>query len=554
MQGELDLDVCKDVKINMNIQVSINEDELFKHNPSSSYYNDICCAYTTDDNTDILIEDRKNEFNDEYLSLCENNCTYKGYNSQAKKASCECQAKNDISLISEIANNQDKLLSKFTDIKKTLNIEIIKCYHLLLDVGGLKSNIGSCFLLSILFVEFTLSIAFIVKGYKSFINYISKNIIKIEDIRNNISIREEKDKKRKYKNKNKNGKPSININIINSRQCIINRSFSSNKIKGGNNPPNKNNNNLNNFASPINKSHRSHKTDKKNKTHQNNKGSKIHKKYKSDEIYKNNRNKKSYKNYKIPELDKLGKTLKEKNNIKGKKIIEGKKYINYNDYELNNLPYQEALKIDKRDYIPYYISLLKYNQLLIFTFYTYNDYNSKIIKICLFLLLLSLYYTVNALFYNSDTLHQIYVNKGKYDFLYNILKIIYSSFISTITKIIGSYFSLTEKNIMNLKQKTDKKSQEITKFLRCIKIKFILFYLVAFLFLTIFWYYLACFCAVYKNSQVHVIKDASVSFVISLLYPFGLSLLPGIFRQIALRDKKGGKECIYKFSKFLQLL
>ena len=112
-------------------------------------------------------------------------------------------------------------------------------------------------------------------------------------------------------------------------------------------------------------------------------------------------------------------------------------YVNnrYNDYELNNLSYQEALKEDKINFSEYYLSLLKYNQLLIFTFYTYDDYNSKIIKISLFLLLISLCFSVNALFFNNDAIHTIYLNKGAYDFIYQLHKIIYSSLISTSIKI-----------------------------------------------------------------------------------------------------------------------
>ena len=231
-------------------------------------------------------------------------------------------------------------------------------------------------------------------------------------------------------------------------------------------------------------------------------------------------------------------------------------YVNnrYNDYELNNLSYQEALKEDKINFSEYYLSLLKYNQLLIFTFYTYDDYNSKIIKISLFLLLISLCFSVNALFFNNDAIHTIYLNKGAYDFIYQLPKIIYSSLISTSIKIIISYFSLTEKNIIKFKKAKDNKIETITKFFHCLIIKFIVFYFLTYIFLIMFWYYLGCFCVIYKNSQIHVIKDTLISILISLLYPFGLSLLPRIFRVKALKDKNSDKECLYKFSKLLQLI
>ena len=73
------------------------------------------------------------------------------------------------------------------------------------------------------------------------------------------------------------------------------------------------------------------------------------------------------------------------------KIIDPKKTLTselnnykYNEYEMNNLIYEEALKLDKRTYFQYYFSLLKRKQLLIFTFYTSTDYNSRYIKLCLF--------------------------------------------------------------------------------------------------------------------------------------------------------------------------
>ena len=70
------------------------------------------------------------------------------------------------------------------------------------------------------------------------------------------------------------------------------------------------------------------------------------------------------------------------------------KQIKYNDYEINSLIYEEAIKIDKRTFIEYYFSLLKRKQLLIFTFYTNDDYNSRCIKICLFLFSFALFFTV----------------------------------------------------------------------------------------------------------------------------------------------------------------
>ena len=224
--------------------------------------------------------------------------------------------------------------------------------------------------------------------------------------------------------------------------------------------------------------------------------------------------------------------------------------MNYNDYELNNLSYKEVLKIDKRTYIQYYFSLLKMKHLLIFTFFTYTDYNSKIIKISLFLFLFALYYTVNALFFTDSTIHKIYENKGSFNFIYQIPKILYSTVISLIINIIVKYFSLSEKDIVKVRENKKNMKEEIAKLLKCLNLKFILFYTINSLFLILFWYYLACFCAIYKNSQIHLIKDTLISFGLSLLYPLGINLLPGLFRIPSLN---GNRECLYKISKIVQL-
>ena len=62
------------------------------------------------------------------------------------------------------------------------------------------------------------------------------------------------------------------------------------------------------------------------------------------------------------------------------------------------------------------------------------------------------------------------------------------------------------------------------------------------------------FGAIYRNTQFHLLKDTLVSFGLSLLYPFGIYLIPGFFRIPALSEPKKKKECLYKLSSILQIL
>ena len=116
--------------------------------------------------------------------------------------------------------------------------------------------------------------------------------------------------------------------------------------------------------------------------------------------------------------------------------------------------------------------------------------------------------------------------------------------------------SLIEDNILKIKkQKNSQKAMEmIKKAHKCIKIQFIIFFFISFLLLFFFWYFVACFCGVYVNTQIILLNDTLISFALSMIYPFGLNLLPGIFRIPALRDKKKSKECMYTISRYVSLI
>ena len=291
------------------------------------------------------------------------------------------------------------------------------------------------------------------------------------------------------------------------------------------------------------------------KEYTNNNPPKLKKKISSLAIKNEDINSKSSKSY-FGLVDKNIENIIQKENNKNiinQNIIKNENNLVYlNDYEINNLPYEEAITRDKRSYFKYYISLLKYKHLLIFTFYTSDDYNSKIVKICLFFFLFALYLTINALFFRDSTMHKIYQDQGDFNFIYQIPIILYSSIISWVINIIVSFLSLTQKQILELKKdKIDIKETAI-KVKTGLICKFIFFFQFIFILLILFWYYLSCFCAVYKNTQIHLIKDTVISYGMSLLYPFGLCLIPGLLRIPALRAKNKNRKCLYNISQYIQ--
>ena len=245
-----------------------------------------------------------------------------------------------------------------------------------------------------------------------------------------------------------------------------------------------------------------------------------------------------------------------KNENKNDEIIKKtKKIMEYNERELNELPFDLANKYDKRSFSEYYISLIKTKHTFIFSFLYSNDYNSRIIKIDLFFISFIIYFSVNALFFNDNTMHKIYEDQGSFNFVYQLPQIAYSSLISSVINILLNLLGLSEGNIIDYKK--DKSKENLDKRETDLKnklgFKLVIYYIISSVLLLFFWYYLSMFCAIYSNTQLHLIKDTLISFGLSLLYPFGIYLLPGIFRIPALSNPKNKRTCLYHLSRLFQM-
>ena len=430
--------------------------------------------------------------------MCENICTYNGYNKDTKKAFCECETKLKINTIEDIITDENILLNNFQTKNNTLNINTIKCINTLFSKNGLLKNIGSYLLLTNIVLFSIMSFLFGKCGYQ----IIEQEIKEIMSEKNVFKGRS----KKKHK-----------TNIVHSK--IITKKFIRSKKK------------KNTVAEPNKKKIK--KISKvyfpKEKSH-----SKIE--LKNSNILILDKNK--YE-------DKIFKSDIEKKKEKRKK---------YKDYELNDLNYINALIIDKRKYCQYYLSLLKTNNIILFAFYPIDDYNLKIIKISIFFLSFDIFFSVNTFFFDTNAIHQIYKDYGKYNFSYFFPKIIFSFIISYFFIALIKYYSLSERNFYEIKneENMDKILDKVQNVKRCLLIKYILFFLCSFIFLILFWFYLSSFCAVFKNTQIYLVINTLISFGIFLLFPIFFNLLPCALRIYSLKERN--KKCIFKTSKVLQII
>ena len=242
-------------------------------------------------------------------------------------------------------------------------------------------------------------------------------------------------------------------------------------------------------------------------------------------------------------------------NKNNKNKVNNKEDFNFyeNDHEKNILPYDIALKDDQQSYWDYYFSLIRSKHLFILTFYTFNDYNSRIIKISLFLLIFAIHYFVNAWFLNDSIINKIYKHPKKYSLSISLPIIIFSVIISYVAGYFLKMLSFTENSIIEIKnQRTTQLSKNLKeKILKQIKIKIIIFYSLNFILLVFIWYYLSCFGVAFRNTQYILFWNTLISMLITLIFPFIFFLVLGILR---IQSLKNNNENIYKISQLLQLL
>ena len=508
---KVDISTCKYNRIELSLPIEISEN-LDKLNVSGDYYNDICYPTTSDSGTDVTLKDRRNDFIENNETVCQEDCFLAVYDNINKRAKCSCDAKESAFSFIDMKINATKLYDQFMDVKNIINLNIIFCYKELFCKEGIIKNIN--FYLIIPFIIFHLVVIIIFYGKQK-----KKLFKKIKDICfgiNNWHLVKEENKNNKSKKKRINQLTTSHNNKKNKNKFIGSKDkiHTKHKIKNKHNPPKKKNNKIKkqpklNLNNQINNFFSANMTNSKNGM------------------------------------------------IKKKEIItKAKEVMKLNYEEINKLPYELALKQDKRTFCQYYLSLLQTRHILIFSFYYSKDYNSKIIKIDLFFISFIIFYTINALFFTEGTLHKIYEDEGSYNFVYQLPQIIYSSLISSVFNVLLRLFALSENDILDLKKDKTKETLTIrvTRLKKKLRIKFILYFILSFLFLIFFWYYLSMFGVIYRNTQLQLLKDTLISFGLSLIYPFGIYLIPGLFRIPALSNAKNKRICIYKTSLFIQII
>ena len=187
---KLNLNSCSETKIEISISVKIN-DNIDKYNANSGYYNDICYQTTSDNGTDIPLKERRNDFINNNMTLCEENCELIGYDNTKQKAKCSCGIKLSIPENYDIKFNKKDFFNSFIDVKNIANLNILKCFKTVLKITSLTKNYGFFIFSIFLILYFITLFIFWNSSYNKIKKYINKMIYIFNRIEGNKEIKRE---------------------------------------------------------------------------------------------------------------------------------------------------------------------------------------------------------------------------------------------------------------------------------------------------------------------------------------------------------------------------
>ena len=575
------LNVCQNEKITIispivdTDSIKIEEAKYFSdfgydiYNANNIFYTEYCAPASINGN-DITLDDRKNDFYPSDYILCNESCEYIDINFTNNRFICECNISynfseeykyNNIEEIEENISYLDYFISLF-------NYKIISCYKLLSKKNNYYNNLG--FFIS--FCSFIINLIQMIIYLTCGVNTLKRIIIegmpnkaKLKQILKtqlNIEINKEISNKIKPKNKTKNKKNS-QVNYYNF--IYINQSNKKN-------PPKKNKKQLKNRKEESNKSkikkneHKKIKSEIDGKVKKDynlfNKNNKIMhiNNFKNKNIFMTSDNTKIQllsNNFKINKYQNIynlkGSNNKYKFNGKRKQfyelsLFEKDKLIDKK--EINNVPYSQALRIDRRDYLQILISVLANEIQIISIFYNKNPYLHLSLSSSMYFFQLLLDLTLNCFLYTDEYISEKYKN-GE-------LKLITSILLSTMSNIFTYFISYFICELLNFAELLEMIIQyvvkknlyliNIIKFKKYMKLKLAVFYSLEFIYIICMCYYLTIFCIVYSETQLSFLTNYIIGVIDSLLLSIFFSFITSFLRYVSLKFKF---KQLYNISKYL---
>ena len=524
--------------------------------PYSDFFNDICFKFTSEKGSDVTLESRVEDYY-QNITLCDEkeNSHYLGYNySEDNDIITYRCAFGFYKSENEKSSNLDLIDSEIKTYVSVSNLKVITCYKKFLNLKDLIKNYGGSICILVIIIQFICFLLFCFLGIK----YIKKQLEDLFTLGNEI-IRRKSLLTENHLTIENDSKDHFN-NFIQEKSPKL-----QNQEKPVSNPPknkeiseNKDNeiqkeNSIE--ANKINRQETSGDIKVEIKEENNNEEKKATNERKDIIEDKDFRNKVLDNKLSSSVIKKSKGQFDKETNIDLDMKSESSQLYDYEIDELNELPFDKALKKDKRNFCVYYCNILAVSHIILNLFFRQSDYNLFVVKLGLLFMTFPINLTFNSFFFTNEKIKINYVKSVEdiSTFWSNISNTVYSSILSSTFLIILKFISLTHNSIRALRKM---KNVELAKkksvcLLRCIKLRIFIYYILSFAFLIIFGFYVLCFCTIFENTQLILVRSTFTSWLISLLYPFIICFITSLFRSLSFTCES---KCLYIVKQLLQML
>ena len=506
---ELPIDVvCSEEKfiveksLNYYPEINIEQAKFFEEqninifNSSDIFYNDLCISFDSPKKKDVPLRERLLIFFPN-VTLCEGSCKESGVNLTSMKAICECKLNE---LLNE-AKDATKLVGlDFTGVIESISIDVVKCYKTLFQYKNFTNCYGCFFSIFLILMQ---TICVIIIGKISMIKIKKTTFLVIKDycnLLNSPKALKYPPKKKIQKNSN-----SINFKYISNSQNASN--LKSSKLR------------LKNTSKTL--------------------------------LYKNNKKI-------INTKKKIEKLNSKKSKLINSSMLQLNDEINIKEYlstSLKDLDYDELIVRENQSYWRMLLDKLVSNQKFFDLFYNNNWIIPRPIRIIFLIVMIDLYFLVNALFYNEEYITNLYYSDEEETFFSfvprSLNRIIYTSLASSVLDFIISLLFPSENKIKKIliRKKKDIKEMKhkVLILMKNIINNYWIFIIISYILTVFSLYYISCFNNVYPYLKVEWIKSSIFIFTIVQLFIIIECFLFSFLRFIGVKCKN---EKIFRISNY----
>jgi len=230
---------------------------------------------------------------------------------------------------------------------------------------------------------------------------------------------------------------------------------------------------------------------------------------------------------------------------------------NFSDLLLAVMPYNLAIKHDKRNIFKIYLGTFKYNHLIWFSFinkeYGYNPF----LKILVFLFYIILLFLFNLFLYTDKYFTNLYLDEGKYHLRKELSMSIVATLICLLINMVIRILLNNKKNENLIFEKMDipksindtNVSFEINLYKNYKKI--IIFSIIGILLTFIVFLYVISFGGIFINNHIYIFIRILFSLIITFITPCGLCVIYTLIRYLGLLIKN---ELVFKIGLIAQNL